>query len=448
MSEIVKSGQHYVMRLSLTTEGWIYLIILSFVSVCAVLRNVNLLIVFTGVMLAALFLGWRIGRSVIRSIVAKRLLQTRIHAGQLVNIQWQIANKSPLPVWYVDIADRIVNLNESTSTDAKVKRRETKARAGNSHLIFDFVPGGSTKYMSYRALFTHRGHYELGPATVSSMFPMGLVKNWFRIDATESFYVAPRLGKLSPDWEQRISSLAFGSQSARRRRGPDPDEFYAIRSWRSGDNLRDIHWRTTAKYQTPMVKQFDQKSNRDFAIVLDLFEPNFQHAADEVASDLATSSRIELVLSFAATILGQITTMAQGRVVLSSAADESVTFTSASHSDFLASAMRYLATVRCSNNPQLSEAVMVAANNVSPGTPVVVVSPRDLTEEMLRAELGEKKWLSLKNQIRPLPVESHEFKRLFAIEDPHFDALINELKLDLPKDANEATEKEAENVSA
>ena len=47
MSDPNQTGKLARVRLSLTMEGWIYLIILSFVSVCAVLRNVNLLIVFT-----------------------------------------------------------------------------------------------------------------------------------------------------------------------------------------------------------------------------------------------------------------------------------------------------------------------------------------------------------------------------------------------------------------
>ena len=461
MSDSTKSGQHYNMRLSLTTEGWIYLVILSFVSVCAVLRNVNLLIVFTGVMMAAIFLGWRLGRSLVRSLVAKRLLQSRVHAGQLVNVQWQVSNHSLLPGWYINVFHKVSNLHSrrissdsasgsernSPKTERKTSRKEKKVRVANSNLVFDYIPGGESAYMSYRALFTHRGTYELGPVSVSSMFPMGLVKNWFQITDTELLYVAPRLGRLSPDWEQRISSLAFGSQSARRKRGPDPDEFYAIRSWRSGDNLRDIHWRTTAKYQSPMVKQFDQKSNRDFALVLDLFEPELQQAVD------VASQGSETVLSFAATILSQISSMARGRIVFSSAASEATTFSSASHSDFLASVMKYLASVDSSRNPQLAAAIKMASSHVSPGTPVIVVSPRSLSESWLQTELGSDLWSRIRNRIRPLSIDSIEFQQLFKIDDPYFEGAIGELRRDLPKEypaRNVASEtnKEAQHVSA
>ena len=374
MSDPNQTGKLARVRLSLTMEGWIYLIILSFVSVCAVLRNVNLLIVFTGVMIGPLFLSWRLGRGVIRSLIVKRILQNRIHVGQIVNIQWQLTNRGELPAWYVRIEDKITNQNEIDS-DQKPARLE-RSRIGNSNLVFDYVPGGSSKFMSYRALFTTRGQYEIGPAKVGSMFPMGLVANWFKIDRRETVFVAPRIGQLIPDWEQRIASMAFGSQSVKRRRGPDPDEFYAIRTWRSGDNRRDIHWRTTAKHREPMVKQFDQKSNRDLALVLDLHESDLWPAAEDGAAPADGREACETVLSFAATILSQIGTLTRGRVGIAIAGRETMFFSSATQADFTPSVMRYLATVESGKKPDLREAISRVVQNVSPGTPVTIVSTR------------------------------------------------------------------------
>ena len=292
-------GKRARVRLSLVMEGWIYLIILSFVSICAVLRNVNLLIVFTGVMIGPIFLSWRIGRTMVRHVKAKRILQNRIHVGQVVNVQWQLTNKRSTPAWYVKIEDRITNNNQRLSETIRTAKRG-KTLVGASKIVFDYVPGNSSKFMSYRALFTCRGEYEIGPATVSSTFPMGLVCSWFRIARKKTFFVAPRIGQLNPHWENRIASMVFGNQSAKRRRGTEPDEFYAIREWRSGDSRRDIHWRSTAKLGQPMVRQYDQQSNRDLALVLDLYSDDPKHSLH------FDSENCERVLSFAATIMSQL----------------------------------------------------------------------------------------------------------------------------------------------
>ena len=86
----------------------------------------------------------------------------------------------------------------------------------------------------------------------------------------------PGWGRSARHWDQRLQAIAVGNESVKRRRGMQEDEFFALRRWRPGDHYRHIHWRTTAKYGRPMIKQFDQPSNRDLAIVVDLYTPNPQ----------------------------------------------------------------------------------------------------------------------------------------------------------------------------
>ena len=67
----------------LTPEGWVFLIILVFVSFGSVLRNVNLLIVLSGMMFAAIILNWRSAMIRMRSLSADRTLPHRIFAKSL-----------------------------------------------------------------------------------------------------------------------------------------------------------------------------------------------------------------------------------------------------------------------------------------------------------------------------------------------------------------------------
>ena len=436
-------GEQARVRLSLTLEGWIYLVILSFVSVCAVLRNVNLLIIFTGIMIGPLFFSWRIGRAIIREVSARRNLQTRIHVGQIVNIQWQVTNHRLTPAWYVTVKDSISNKNHQSS-ERKQTKKERKSRVGSSKVVFDFIAGNSSKYLSYRALFTSRGEYEIGPAKVTSVFPLGLLSSWFKITDTESFLVAPRIGQLNPNWERRIASMVFGNQSVKRRRGTEPDEFYAIRGWRSGDSRRNIHWRSTAKLGEPMVKEFDQRSNRDLALVLDLFSGA---SAVSLANDTESSEveNCEKVLSFAASILSQLGSLTRGRVAVAVAGAENAYFTSGQNADFTSMVMRYLATVRSGASPDLEQAVNQVASNVSHGTPIMLFSTRQLTEDKLQSEFSSAAWQRLSSRLRVVYCHSAEFNSLFAIPDPYFDRQVQQLKDDLP--LKSAKKNEGTNVS-
>ncbi len=419
-------------RLSLPTEGWLYLVILAFVSVCAVLRNVNLLIIISGVMFAPLFLSWRISRHMVRHAIAKRILPHRIHVGQMITIQWKVTNLSQIPFWYIKITDQIQpiarsNISEPVPQSAK-RNRYTSGRLpepSQVSAVLVHVATGRAEYTAYRCMFASRGPYEAGPAVVSTQFPLGLIRSWFRIRHKETFYVAPRLGSLHPDWDRRLGSLAHGNESVRRRRGSVQEEFYALRRWRSGDNMRQIHWRTTAKYRRPMVRQYDQKSNRDIAIVLDLYVDRDPHDSLEYEPD-----KCELILSFAATLLTQIGYAVKGRIGFAVAGRETCVFSNRSQVHFTPNVMRHLATASGGTHPDLQLAITDVLACVSSGTPCFVVSTRDLNGDQISQLLDPSTWRKTQNAIRWLACDSPEFEKLFSVDDSFADRQLAQLKND------------------
>jgi uncharacterized protein (DUF58 family) len=78
------------------------------------------------------------------------------------------------------------------------------------------------------------------------------------------------------------------------RGGAGDDEFQRLREYRGGDSPRDIHWRTTARRNELMVREYEHSRRRDVLLVVDLWlapRPGFR--------DL---ERVELAVSFAASI--------------------------------------------------------------------------------------------------------------------------------------------------
>jgi hypothetical protein len=60
----------------------------------------------------------------------------------------------------------------------------------------------------------------------------------------------------------------------RAKRTVTPADFYGIRSYRPGDSARWIHWRTTARVGTPMVREFEEPPQDHITVVLDALLPD------------------------------------------------------------------------------------------------------------------------------------------------------------------------------
>src|SRR5262249_55085866 len=118
-----------------------------------------------------------------------------------------------------------------------------------------------------------------------------------------------------PSWAILLEAEQLGDERRHPQRGTSEGDYYGLRPWQSGDSLRWVHWRTTAKVGRPIVRQFERRRSRDVAIVLDPWLP--PHAGDD------DRGRAELAISFAATALYDISTRGHARLTLGIAGDSS-----------------------------------------------------------------------------------------------------------------------------
>jgi hypothetical protein len=68
------------------------------------------------------------------------------------------------------------------------------------------------------------------------------------------------------------------------------DEFFALRDYRNGDSIKDIHWKSWAKKGKPIVKEYQQRNYLKTAIILDSDSDNsdvFETAISIAASYIA-----------------------------------------------------------------------------------------------------------------------------------------------------------------
>ncbi|KAA9086559.1 DUF58 domain-containing protein [Microbacterium radiodurans] len=133
-----------------------------------------------------------------------------------------------------------------------------------------------------------RGIITIGPARTVRGDPLGILKREGTWDDTHTLYIHPVTTPLRASTTGYVRDLE-GSAS---RTIVDADfSFHAIRPYVPGDSQRQIHWKSTAKTGTLMVRQYEETRRSRMIIALALGE-------DEYASD----DEFELAVSAAASL--------------------------------------------------------------------------------------------------------------------------------------------------
>lgn len=133
-----------------------------------------------------------------------------------------------------------------------------------------------------------RGIYSLERVTLATAFPFGFFRKERDVEAAGVLVVRP-----PTDRAVRTPTLHAprGVQHAPERAGAGADRrgaFRGLRPWRTGDDPRDVHWRSTARMGAPVVREFDRESGDATWLVLDVRAPlETAEQAVEVTAALA-----------------------------------------------------------------------------------------------------------------------------------------------------------------
>ncbi|MFN9183012.1 MAG: DUF58 domain-containing protein [Planctomycetota bacterium] len=385
----------------LTREGWIFLVILLFVSAGSLLRNINLLMLMTGIMVAPLFLSWRGCLLMLRQLTARRTLPQQLFAGQTVQATWKVTNgRQVLPTWALTVLDQWRR--------AEAPRKEV----AGIRAVLPRVRPGETNYATYQIHFPQRGQFFAGPAKLTSRFPIGLVAARIDLPEEDPVLVAPALGRLTASWDRRLMSHASGAEAIKRRRGAQDEEFFGLRQYRSGDSQRHIHWRATARSGQLMVKQFDSRSDRDFVLLLDLWLPE--------GDDQWERGWAEQGLSFAATVMAGLSSVIRGKVAIGICGRESVVLCDINSPQFLAEVWNELAVAQPAVEPELVSVLERVSREISGGTPFYVVSTRPRPvhlQDLAGAAPHSGSLAAIEPWIRWLEIDSDEFTELFVLPE-------------------------------
>jgi uncharacterized protein (DUF58 family) len=351
-------------RFSVPKTTWAYVLILAVIVVGAVMREINLLIILAGLMSGPLLISWQLIRTTLDRLSVHRRTPVGVFPETPFVVEVEVSNtRRRLDSWALRIEDRF---RRSTSGPAMP---HAQARCLIPHL-----PAGQQRSVSYRATLPTRGRYRLGPLRISTQVPVGLLKGQVTFDQTNDILVYPRLGQLQSNWTQMVRFDKPGPRSFQRRQGPVEGDFFGLREWRAGDSRRWIHWRSSAKRNQLVVRQFEQHRNQDQVILLDLGRSAVRGTDDQAAWDT-----IEKAISFTATVIAAQCRRGTGGITLAVAGSQTRLLRGSASSALLTDALELLADAAPTARDPLPELIRetLAATTGQDRLLIVALQPID-----------------------------------------------------------------------
>ncbi|MFE9630405.1 DUF58 domain-containing protein [Streptomyces sp. NPDC006463] len=255
----------------LTTRGRSFLAAGVAAAACAyVLGQGELLRV--GLLLAVLPLicVYALHRTRHRVTGSRRLTPGRVPAGAEARVQLRMDNVSRLPTGLLMLQDRVPYV-----------------LGPRPRFVLDRVEPGGRREVSYRVRSDLRGRYPLGPLQLRLTDPFGLVELTRSFSTYDTLTVIPRTEPLPP---VRLTGESSGyGDGSRRSLALAGDDDVIPRTYRRGDDLRRVHWRSTARYGELMVRREEQPQRSRATVLLDTRRIAFDGAGPDSAFEWAVS---------------------------------------------------------------------------------------------------------------------------------------------------------------
>lgn len=183
--------------------------------------------------------------------VTRRTSPERVRAGSKVKVTLEISNRGRGPAPLLLLEDRV-------PSDV----------AGRARFALHGVEPKGRRAAAYELRPPRRGHYQIGPLTLTSTDPFGLARLEDAAAPKASILVHPRVEPLAlpRDLGDR-RSLAVSA--LRQPIGAQGEDFYTLREYNEGDDLRKVHWPATAKRGRYMIRQEETPWHTRATVVFD-----------------------------------------------------------------------------------------------------------------------------------------------------------------------------------
>ncbi|GHJ58178.1 membrane protein [Nocardioides sp. OK12] len=237
--------------------------------VCAVLLGQPAL-TRVGVLVLALPLvtALVLGRSRYRLALVRTVSPPLVTAGQQARVTLSLSNEGRTPSGVLLLEDHVPYV------------LGTRPR-----FVLEGIGHGWQRQVGYQVRSDVRGRFEVGPMSVRVSDPFGLVELGRAFRTTSALTVTPRTvalpaiplgGSESGSGDNRPRAFATGSA-----------EDVTVREYRRGDDLRRVHWPSSARVGELMVRREEQPWHSRATVFIDNRE--VAHRGEGIASSLETA---------------------------------------------------------------------------------------------------------------------------------------------------------------
>ena len=194
----------------------------------------NLAYVFSALLVISFLWAWLSVRWI---TLGRKTRARRAQVGRNLNEVFVVRNRSFLPKLWLEVRDHSDLPNHRAS-----------------HVVPALNPRSNYRW-NVQTPCIARGEFQLGPMTLSSGDPFGMFLSKRKIDATSRVIVYPATPHI--DKFELPLGLISGGEAQRRRSHYVTTNASGIRDYVSGDSFNRIHWRSSARKDRLIVKEFE-----------------------------------------------------------------------------------------------------------------------------------------------------------------------------------------------
>jgi len=257
----------------LTRSGWTLLGASAGLLVAGrMLGTVELAMLATG---ALALLAWAVLVASVRRVelrASRTLRPARLEAGAVGRVDLLVRNEGRRTTPQLSVTDPVDG-----------------GRRAARLLLPPLAPGASAR-AAYRLPTPHRGRHRVGPLLVAATDPFGLACRTLSLAGVDTVTVYPRLfGLVPPTLGAGGFERAVRQLRSRAVMTDAADDFLTLRKYEAGDDLRRVHWRSSARAGELMVRQDEVRRQNPTVVVLDVRGGAHDRASFERAVEVTAS---------------------------------------------------------------------------------------------------------------------------------------------------------------
>ena len=242
-----------------------------------------------------------------RVTVKKRLSPQRVPAGDSARVDIEVLNRSSRRTPLLRLHDAM------------------RGTRGFNLNIVPIAANGGVARASYRLNTASRGLHEVGPVTLHEGDAFGLAQRSHKFPSVLRLVVHPRL-EIIPQVRIPSGEDSLLGKKHHQSLGLSDEDFDGLRPYTPGDDLRRVHWLSSARQDELQVRQLRPPRHGLLSVVIDTRPPGDLAAALDITTSIAGSIAASVLGAGDATLIETTDGRSTPRVIGSSQLDSLLEF--------------------------------------------------------------------------------------------------------------------------